>query len=127
MSLTLSIPIYDGGLTRARVAEAKAQSGTANARLDQVLRDVRLDVERSILEVENARRSLTAANASLKQALAARRLAQSRYENGVGLYLEITDTQAALVTAQTAQVNAVYDLLVAQAQLEYATGTPTRG
>ena len=127
LSLTLSIPIYDGGLTRARVAEAKAQSGTANARLDQVLRDVRLDVERSILEVENARRSLTAANASLKQALAARRLAQSRYENGVGLYLEITDTQAALVTAQTAQVNAVYDLLVAQAQLEYATGTPTRG
>jgi outer membrane protein len=127
LSLTLSIPIYDGGLTQARVAEAKAQSGTANARLDQVQRNVRLDVERSILEVENARRSLTAANASLKQALAARRLAQSRYENGVGLYLEITDTQAALVTAQTAQVNAVYDLLVAQAQLEYATGTPTRG
>jgi outer membrane protein len=60
----------------------------------------------------------------LQQAIAARQLAQVRYEGQVGTYLEVTDAQSALVQAENSQVNAVYDYFVARAQFENSIGVP---
>jgi outer membrane protein len=85
---------------------------------------VTLDVRQADLNLLTAARQIGAANTALQQAIAARQLAQARYEGQVGLYLEVTDAQAALVQAENSQVNAVYDYLVARAQFENALGTP---
>ena len=53
-----------------------------------------------------------------------RQLAELRYKGQVGLYLEVTDAQAALVQAENNQVDAVYNYLVARAQFQNAVGTP---
>lgn len=121
----VTIPLYDGGATRARVQEARLQSENASTVLDRTRKDVAMDVRRTYLNLVTAARQVGTANTALQQAVAARRLAQSRYENQVGLYLEITDSQSALVQAENNQVNAVYDYLIARAQYENALGTPT--
>jgi outer membrane protein TolC len=81
-----------------------------------------LAVRQAYYNVTSAAAQIDSANTALQEAIVARRLAQTRYEGQVGLYLEVTDSQAALVAAQNNQVNAVYDYLIARAQLEYEIG-----
>jgi outer membrane protein TolC len=120
----VNFPLYDGGATHARIQEAQLQTENARTLLDRRKKDVTLDVRQADLNLLTAARQIGAANTALQQAIAARQLAQARYEGQVGLYLEVTDAQAALVQAENSQVNAVYDYLVARAQFENALGTP---
>ncbi len=124
ITATLNIPLYDGGATRDRVDEARLRTSNAQTILDSDKSSVALDVRQSYLNLLTSARQIDAANSALQQAIAARQLAQIRYEGQVGLYLEVTDAQAALVQAETSQVNAVYDYLVARAQFENAIGRP---
>ncbi len=124
ITLGVTIPVYEGGLARERTREARAIVDAAKARADRVRRDVSLQVQNAALDVETARKRRDAATVAVTAASAARDLAQRRYEAQVGLYLEVTDAQAALTQAQAAQVDATYDLLTAQARLTRAVGQP---
>ena len=120
LTFGVSIPIFDGGLTRERVKEAKAGVEGAKARQEQTRRGIALEVQNAALDVETQRKRLDAATVALTAATAARKLAQQRFESQVGLYIEVTDAQSELTAAQAAQVEATYDLLTAKAQLARA-------
>jgi len=124
IGINFSIPLYDSGATRARVESARLQSDNAKSILDRRRKDVALEVRQAYLNLAASARQIGTANTGLTQAIAARRLAQARYEGQVGLYLEITDAQSALIQAETSQVNAVYGYLIARAQFENAIGAP---
>ncbi len=124
ITATVSIPLYDGGATRDRIDEARLLTENAQTSLASTQSDIALDVRQAYLNLATAARQIDAANAALQSAVAARQLAQLRYEGQVGLYLEVTDAQSALVQAENAQVDAVYNYLVARAQFENAVGTP---
>lgn len=124
ITATLSIPLYDGGATRDRVAEARLRKSNADTTLDSIKSNVSLDIRNAYLNMITAANQIDAANTALQQAIATRQLAQIRYEGQVGLYLEVTDAQTALVAAENNQVNAVYDYLIARAQYNNAIGSP---
>ncbi len=124
ITANLNIPLYDGGATRDRVQEARLSTQNAQTSLASTRSDVALDVRQSYLNLATAARQIGAANAALQSAIAARQLAQLRYEGQVGLYLEVTDAQSALVQAENNQVDAVYNYLVARAQFQNAIGAP---
>jgi outer membrane protein TolC len=125
VTFAISFPLYDGGATRARIQAARLQTENARTILDRRRKDIALDVRQTYLNLVTAARQIEAANTALQQAIAARQLAQARYEGQVGLYLEVTDAESALVQAENSQVNAVYDYLIARARFENALGTPS--
>jgi outer membrane protein TolC len=122
LTASLTVPFYDGGATRNRVAAARLQKENATQARDAAKSSVTLEVRQAYLNLRTAARQIEAANAALEQAVAARQLAQIRYAGQVGLFLEVTDAQAALVRAENAQVDAVYDYLIARATFERAMG-----
>ncbi len=124
LTLGVTIPLYDGGLAKERVNEARATLDSAKANANQVRRNIALEVQNAAIDVETARKRVTAAKVSVASATAARDLAHQRYEAQVSLYLEVTDAQSALTSAQAALVDANYDLLTAQARLSRALGEP---
>lgn len=124
VTATVTLPLYDGGLTRDRVEEARLRTENARTTLESRRADVALEVRTVYANLTTAARQIEAANAALAQAVATRDLALVRYQGQVGLSLEVTDAQAALVQAENAQVNAVYDYLTARAQFQNALGTP---
>lgn len=124
LTATLDIPLYDGGATRDRVQESKLRTQNATTSLASTRSDVALDVRQAYLNLATAAQQIGAANAALQSAIGARQLAQLRYQGQVGLYLEVTDAQAALVQAENNQVDAIYNYLVARAQFQNAIGTP---
>jgi outer membrane protein TolC len=124
LTFSLSIPVFDGGLGREQVSEAKSLVETAEADQDHTRRQIALQVQNAALDVDTAKKRLDAAQVAESSADQARKLAQQRYEAQVGLYLEVTDAQAALTAAQSAVNDATYDLLTAEARLARAINDP---
>jgi len=124
LTLSVGVPLYDGGLTREKVKEARAGVDSAKARQEQTKRDIALQVQNAALDVDTEVKRLDAANVALTSATAARKLAQQRFESQVGLYIEVTDAQSELTAAQAAQVEATYDLLTAKARLARSLSQP---
>jgi outer membrane protein len=127
-SLSVTLPLYDGGLERARVQEARANVATATTNKRQTIDTVTLDVQQAYLNLVQARDQVAVANAALGQARTAFQLARTRYNAGVASragispLLEVSDAQAALTLAEQNQVNALYDYNGARAQLDRSLG-----
>jgi outer membrane protein len=121
-SLNLSVPLFHGGATQAQVREAEWSLKGLKAQADTVRQQVRLDVEQARLAVRAAKAALDAAGDALVNAQELLRLAEGRYETGVGSIIELGDAQVALTTAAQQQVQAEYTLATARAQLIRAIG-----
>jgi outer membrane protein len=118
----LAIPIFEGGQTRAQIRVAQANLAGIQAQADGERLQVRLEVERARLAVDAAKAALTAAGEALVNARDQLRLAEGRYETGVGNIIELSDAQLSLTSAAYQQVQAEYSLAQARAGLIKALG-----
>ncbi|HID05846.1 MAG TPA: TolC family protein, partial [Armatimonadetes bacterium] len=122
--LVVQMPIFDSGRVNAQIEEAKANLDSARQQLTALEQQVALEVKQAILNWRSAKERYESARAVLKQAEEAYRIAQLRYESGVGTNVEVLDTQVALTRARTNYVRALHDLHRAYADLDYAVGKP---
>ncbi|MGC4044252.1 MAG: TolC family protein [Armatimonas sp.] len=123
LGVSLSIPISDGGLTRARTDEARLRAENAQGTVGITRGNAALEAKQAYLNLRTARTQIETARTAAEQARAARDLAQVRYAGQVGLFLELSDAQNALVRAESAAIDALYEYHSARARLESATGT----
>lgn len=127
-TLGVSIPLFDGGLARARVEQARADAASAETDRRQSVDQVTLQVQQAYLILLQARDRVAVANVGLAQAHEAARLAQVRYsagvsqQAGVSPILELSNAQTSLSQAEANQVNALYDYNFARTQLDQAIG-----
>ncbi len=124
VGVTLTVPLYDGGATRASQEAARTDERGALIQKDQFVRGIKAEVQQSVIAVGDARDRSVAVAATVTQAQEALRLANVRFRAGVGTQLDVNDAQVALTQAQTNQVNAQYDYLGALARLSRAVGNP---
>ena len=128
LGLSLNVPLFDGGLARARVHEAEGDIASAETNRRQAVDQVQVEVEQAYLTLLQARDRVAVANVGLAQAREASRLAQVRYSAGVSQQigvspiLELSAAQTSLTQAQSNVVNALYDYNTARAQLDRAAG-----
>lgn len=120
--LTLSWSLFAGGRSAAQVREAVANVDALDAQADSVKLAVRLGVEQAWLSVKAARASLAATGEAVTNARERLRLADARYQNGLGSGIELNDAQVAETTAAAQEVQARYGLAIARAQLIRALG-----
>jgi TolC family type I secretion outer membrane protein len=121
---TLSWNLFQGFFTQARVRETEALLGAARANYDSLELQVRLDVEQAYIAVVDAAERVGATDVAVESARENLRLAQGRYDAGVGTILDLTDSQLALTTAEADQVRALTDHKLALAALDRAVGRP---
>jgi outer membrane protein len=120
--VTISWPLFDGMGTPARVREARANLAVVQARTGALRHQVRLDIERARLALRAARSTLNAAGRALDNADERLRLAEGRYEAGVGNAIELGDALLARSAAAAQKIQADYLLSAARAQLRQALG-----
>ena len=124
VGVSLTVPLYDGGATRASVEAARTDERGALIQKDQFVRGIKAEVQQAIIAVNDARDRSESVAGTVTQAQEALRLANVRFQAGVGTQLDVNDAQTALTQAQTNQVNAQYDYLGALARLSRAIGSP---
>ncbi len=120
LGVTVAWPLFDGGLTAGKVTEAQANRGAAQAQLAATVLGVTNDVSQAYLNVKTAEQRLVTADAEVTNALEGVRLAQGRYNAGLGTFLDVLDAQAALLTAQTNRVNTQTTINQSRAALAHA-------
>jgi outer membrane protein len=121
---SLSWNLFEGFFTKYRVKETESLLAAARANYDSLELQVRLDVEQAYIAVVEAAERTSATAVAVDSARENLRLAQGRYDAGVGTILDLTDSQLALTNAEADQVRALTDHKLALAALDRAVGRP---
>jgi len=122
ISAVLGIPLYDGGATKARVRTAESDLRTQKITRDQLRLNVDLEVRQALSNINDAQTRASSTGVGAATADEAYRLANVRYQNGIGTILDVVNAQAQLAQAQTNLLNAQYDYQTSLAQLTRAIG-----
>jgi outer membrane protein TolC len=125
-SIVLTIAILDGGLTRAKVDAARAQLESAKVGEEQTRQQVELDVRNAYLSLGNAAEVLRFAQTAQASAREALRIANVRFQAGVGTQLEVVTAEQNLATADSNVIQAAFQYFVAVAQLDRAIGVQVK-
>ena len=119
--------LFDGGRISSQVREANASLDQARLGLTGQQLQVANAIEGSLLTLDSARKKLASTTTAVLSAQEALRAAQLAFTAGAGTPLDVTDAQNALLQAQTADVNARFDVAQAQVQLAAATAITAGG
>ena len=122
MGLNVTIPVFNGGLFKARRTQAELRAQAANKNIqdqeNRILRDVRIAYLNALNTYD--RISLTAQ--LLDQAKLGLDLAQSRYDLGLGSIIELSQAQLNYTSAQVVNASAKYDYQSQHSVLQYQIG-----
>ena len=119
--LTLSVPLFQGGRTRGAVTQATAEHNQALLAVEQTRDNIRLEVEQAYDRLLQAEQSLETQQNTIAMAEEGLRIANLRYESGVGTLLEVLSAQAALTQTREIQAEATFAFRTAMAGLKLAT------
>jgi len=120
--LNLTWSLFDGGRTRADIAEASANQRAAEERLKEFDTIINLEVRQRRLDLASAQASIQAAEDGVRSATEARRVLAERFSAGVATNTDILDAQASLLQAELERTRALADAQLAAARLERALG-----
>ncbi|MDX1935270.1 MAG: efflux RND transporter permease subunit [Capsulimonadales bacterium] len=122
VSAVVSLPLDDGGTTRAQVRTARSEQREADLRRDQFQRGIVAEVEQNLIAVRDAYARHAVAREAIREARAALDIAALRFSAGVGTQLETLDAQSALTRAEGNAASARFEVLSSLARLKRALG-----
>ena len=122
VGLQLSVPIFSGFGTSARIEQAKIARLQTRTRFEELKSQVRADVEVRLSNLVEARRRIDVQSKTIAVAERSYRITRLRLREGIGSRLELTDAELQLNTAKINYLQAVYDYLVASAEFEKSLG-----
>jgi len=122
LGFTFSWTWFDGFSNVGKLREARASLDAARANAASVELTVRQEVEQAVLALVETQERIQAAAKAVESAQENFRLAQGRFDAGVGTIIELTDAQLALTQAQSTEIEALADFRIARARLERAVG-----
>ncbi len=121
-SITLSVPVFDGLLTKGNLREAGAMIERTRYEREELKRQARLEALSLHGDLEAARANLDAAELNMTRAEDAMRFATLRYEGGKADYLTVLNAQAERFAARTNLIEARDEVLISTAALKRALG-----
>ena len=122
--INVSMPVFDGLRVKSNLDLAQAQTRLAELQLRQQREAVSVDVARARAELRRSSAVFAARQQNSQEADEAFRLATLRFTRGLSTQLEVSDAQVALLTAQSTEARATYDLFLASADLARSLGRP---
>jgi outer membrane protein len=122
VGVNINVPIFNGGLYAARTAEARLEAKAANQdasrREVDIVRDVRMtwaDARDAYLQIGVTQRLVDETNVAM-------RLAQARYDAGLGSIVELNQAELNQTSALITAASARFDYQRAMTAFEFAMG-----
>jgi outer membrane protein TolC len=121
IGLTLSLPLYDGGLRYAYIDEAESKIREARVAMEEKQAAIRSEIRQLWLRLELAESNLAKARESLTLAQEQVELARVSFDAGAITNLEVTDANLGLFVAEINAAQEELNLELAIRNLEKAT------
>jgi len=122
IGMNLNIPILNGGQFASRRTEAQLRADAAAEELREMEVRIARDVRAAWVEADNARQRLALTAKVLEQSRRTLRLAQTRYDLGLGTIVELSSAQLSRTTAEVGASAARFDYLLRRSTLEFQMG-----
>lgn len=120
--VNVNIPIFNGNLYSERHTEAQLRAEAFDRDVEDLAVQVTEQVRIAWLAANTAFRTLDVTARLVTQAEQTLRLAQVRYDNGLGGIVELNQAQLTQVSAEIAAAGAKYDYLSRRAALNFVMG-----
>jgi outer membrane protein TolC len=121
-AIQLNVPIFNGGLTRGRLAVATSRERQAELGLGNVRGQVEEDVRLALSALRTAKAEVSAADESVELAERELEMSRDRFRAGVADNLEVVNAQTSLANARDAQITALAVYNAARLNLAAALG-----
>lgn len=122
VGVTLAIPIFSGGKRYHNVQQNKVQYQQLKLQQLDTERNLKISIRQSITTMETSVKSYVAAKEAVASAKKGYEIAEKSYQVGRSTLIELNDAQLAMTQAQLSESQAVYNFVVAKAQLEQTIG-----
>jgi outer membrane protein len=124
-SLNLSIPIYEGGSTRAGIHQAEALSKASRANVANIQDQIKLDTQTAFLDLQDSVAQFQATQQAVTSAKVSLDGTRKGYEIGSRSIIDVLTATTKYAAAQRNYYLALYTQLVARTQLKAAAGVLT--
>jgi len=119
--------VWDWGTTLGGMAAADAKLQQVRLARKKAEDQVSLEARRAFVNAETARSALNVARTAVTQAEENYRIVTKKFENSAATSFDVVDAESLLTQARGQVETALYDLLIARAALDRATGAPLPG
>ena len=121
----VTIPLYSGGATGARVDEATANEYKARTELEAARRQAATDARKAYAGIVNGRSQIDALDAALTSSLSAVKGNRIGYRLGIRINLDVLNAEEQLFATRRDLAKARYDMLMQGLKLKAAAGVLT--
>ncbi len=121
-SIGIEVPIFNGGRRFFELLRAEKMKAKAQAQLEELKRQVRLQVVAAYTRLQTAEKRIKAARKRVKEAKELLRDSKERYKEHVGTSTEVIDAITYLTQARSSLINAIADYYIALSELEFTVG-----
>lgn len=115
--INMNWPVFDGLATFAKVQRAQNTLIQDQISIDQLQQSIILEVKQTLLDIQEAKERILMSKDSIALAEESLRIAEIRYQNGVGINLDVLDGQALVIQAESNLINAEFDLNISKIKL----------
>ena len=122
VGMNVQIPIFNGGLFKARQTQAELKAKAAGQNVSDLENRITRDVRVAFLNANTAYDRMAVTRQLVDQATQALDLAQTRFDNALGNIVELTTAQLNQTSAEIADTNARYDYQTQRVILDYQVG-----
>lgn len=123
LGATLTWSLWDGGLVRAKVGEARARAAQASFAEQQAAEQAALEVRMARIALINAVERIATCRHAESAATLSARSANDLWKSGLARHSDVLDAEARLTDSRFQTIDAACDVRTAEARLCYATGT----
>jgi len=122
VGLSLSLSLFQGLQTRARVEQAQLEQRKSEEQRVSLERTLQTGLHSIIGNIKQARKRVEAQGKTAEMAERGYKIVTARFLSSAATQLEVNDAQLALTQAKVNRVQAIYDYLVASADLDQLIG-----
>ena len=119
---TVTIPIFDGFSTKAKVDEAGQRYAQANLEKEDLGEQIAVDIRQACLDLRQAEAIINSSKDTIGEAKEALKISEISYDNGEGTNLDVLDAQVSLSQVEKNLSEGIYDYLIANAFLDRTMG-----
>jgi outer membrane protein len=120
--INIHVPIFNGGLYSGRAAEARLRAQAATRDVSSLTLLISRDVRTNWARAKDAYLEIQVAHDLVEQTGVALRLAQARYDAGLGSIVELNQAELSQTSALIASASARFHYLSTRAVLNYTLG-----
>ena len=121
-TLTITFPLFEGGLRRAELAEARSRLRETELRRLNLKRDIEVEVKEAFNNMETVNAVIESYKKQVSFAEENYNMVFKQFKYGLATNVDVIDADTTLISAQRELMNATYDLQIAMLELKKKVG-----